>query len=325
MTKINTNEFKQNLVVCKTNESAKIPYKEHSIDSGYDIFIPKFDSVIDVLNCIKSAPLEFTSDALTVAYIQKLNIKLTVSEKFSKGMFGQLMDTVTQDEFTIYELMNKYITSLNSIINSLLVNVNLQVTGSNCRLDNKEDFFNYIKGNSGRVIPDLNFGMIFYQVNNISMDEKKYNSLSETVFPKLVEVGKEQGIDFQIGFEWTSPKLGIMVAPSEGVLIDTYLRMSVSPGHDLVVNNKSGIAAKKGLTVGAEIIDSGYFGHVFINLYNNTNHYVPITSEEKITQILIRGIGLSDIEVITEDEMIEYSTTFNEFTARGEGNLGSTN
>lgn len=322
---ISEEKFKDGLIVSRSDERAIMPSKKHSIDSGYDIFIPKFESVVDVIETIQTTPLEFTSDNLTVSYIQKLNVRVTIGEAFSKAVFGTLLDTITQDEFTIYEMMTKYTSSMNNVISNILISGNLQVNGNNCRLNNKRDFFDYVKGQSGRNIPDFELDLTFYQVNNISMDADKYNQLSKNLFPKIQEAGKAQGIDFNISFEWDKPKLGVMIPPQEGVLINSYLRMSVKPGYDIVVNNKSGIASRKGLTVGAEIIDSGYFGRVFINLYNNTANYVPIFSEEKITQVIVRDVNLLNITELTEEEMTEYSKEFDVYTSRKDGKMGSTN
>ena len=60
----------------------------------------------------------------------------------------------------------------------------------------------------------------------------------------------------------------ITVAPGESVLLPTGLRFGVPHGYMLEVKNRSSVAAKLNLVVGACVIDSGYDGEVFINVHN---------------------------------------------------------
>ena len=62
--------------------------------------------------------------------------------------------------------------------------------------------------------------------------------------------------------------IGQWVEPGKGVLLQTGLRFEVPHGYMLEVKNRSSVAAKYGLLVGACVIDSGYDGEVFINLHN---------------------------------------------------------
>ena len=60
----------------------------------------------------------------------------------------------------------------------------------------------------------------------------------------------------------------IPVHPNQSVLVPTGLRFGVPHGYMLEVKNRSSVAAKLNLVVGACVIDSGYDGEVFINVHN---------------------------------------------------------
>ena len=67
-------------------------------------------------------------------------------------------------------------------------------------------------------------------------------------------------------------------------LIPTGLKVEVPEGHMLEIKNKSGIASKRQLVVGACVIDPGYDGEIFINLHNVGYETQVIQPGEKIAQ-----------------------------------------
>ena len=60
----------------------------------------------------------------------------------------------------------------------------------------------------------------------------------------------------------------IEMAPGQSMLFATGLRFGIPHGYMLEVKNRSSMASKRSLIVGARVIDSGYDGEVFINLHN---------------------------------------------------------
>lgn len=111
----------------------------------------------------------------------------------------------------------------------------------------------------------------------------------------------------------------IKVNPHEGVLIPSGVRVVVPSGHALVAFNKSGVAVKQQLVVGACVVDDGYVGEVHINVINTTNRVQDITSGMKLAQFVILPINSEDIELIGNEEYSAY-----ENTDRGAGGFGST-
>lgn len=79
----------------------------------------------------------------------------------------------------------------------------------------------------------------------------------------------------------------IILNPNARVLIPSGLRMHILDDSTYVkIENKSGVASKKGLVVGANVIDAGYTGEVHINLINTSWDNVRIDYGEKIVQAI---------------------------------------
>lgn len=88
----------------------------------------------------------------------------------------------------------------------------------------------------------------------------------------------------------------------------------------LVAFNKSGLAANKGLTVTAQVVDADYTGEVHIGLQNNSEKEVIFKEGDKIGQFLHLDLYLSQMVEISHDDYIEISSN----SDRGEGGFGST-
>ena len=88
----------------------------------------------------------------------------------------------------------------------------------------------------------------------------------------------------------------------------------------LEVKNRSSVAAKSSLIVGACVIDSGYNGEVFVNLHNIGETERIIYPGEKIAQVVL--IPVTPFRVLeTEGELYSDAVTISN---RGDGALGST-
>jgi len=107
------------------------------------------------------------------------------------------------------------------------------------------------------------------------------------------------------------------IPPGESRILPTGLKVEVPPNHMFEIKNKSSVAAKKQLLVGACVVDCGYDGEVFVNLHNIGNETQKIAPGQKIAQAVL-------IPVVTCD-IIECGTdTLNDNSTRGVGALGST-
>ena len=108
------------------------------------------------------------------------------------------------------------------------------------------------------------------------------------------------------------------IYPGNTNLFATGLKIGVPPGHMLEIKNKSGVAFKQQLVVGACVVDSGYNGEVFVNLHNIGNTVKVIEPGQKLAQAVLVLIETPDVEEIQEDNV------YGDATDRGDGGFGST-
>jgi len=92
----------------------------------------------------------------------------------------------------------------------------------------------------------------------------------------------------------------------------------IPTGWAVVFHNKSGIATKKRLVVGAHVIDSEYREEWILNLHNLSDDNVHIRFGQKIVQGLVVNVPPVDILEITAEEFATYLDT------ERKGGFGST-
>ncbi len=158
----------------------------------------------------------------------------------------------------------------------------------------------------------------------------KYTKIREVKSPSR---GTEQsaGIDFFVPEEWNNGQ-PFSVEPGGRVLIPSGIKVNVPSGYALIAFNKSGIASKTGLTVGACVVDEDYQGEIHINMINtnqptetfngvayaaNSGH-VTITPGDKLVQFILIPVNYANPEETSLEEL------YTEVSERGEGGFGST-
>tara|TARA_R110000824_G_scaffold107651_3_gene254082 strand:+ start:3705 stop:4208 length:504 start_codon:yes stop_codon:yes gene_type:complete len=114
----------------------------------------------------------------------------------------------------------------------------------------------------------------------------------------------------------------VEIKPGECAVLATGYRFGVPHGYMLEIKNRSGIAAKRSLIVGACVVDSGYDGEVFVNLHNIGTKTQIIEPQTKIAQaVMTPVVHFRALETASGDLYDWYPITISE---RGEGSLGST-
>jgi len=111
----------------------------------------------------------------------------------------------------------------------------------------------------------------------------------------------------------------VLIGPGERFLIPSGIHVNLDPDIVQIAFNKSGIASKKGLVLGACVIDSDYQGEIHINIINTSNHIVKISQGEKIVQFIELLTGYSKLEQLPLEEL------YDKKSERGGGGFGSTN
>lgn len=114
----------------------------------------------------------------------------------------------------------------------------------------------------------------------------------------------------------------VVIDPGQSAVLSTGLKFGVPHGYMLEVKNRSSVAAKQSLLVGACVIDSGYDGEVFINLHNVGTMPRYIKAGDKIAQVVMVPVVHFRAMATAEDNLYQwYPITISD---RGDGALGST-
>ncbi|MHA3788454.1 dUTP diphosphatase [Flavobacterium hauense] len=108
----------------------------------------------------------------------------------------------------------------------------------------------------------------------------------------------------------------IVLAPLGRAIVKTGLFIELPIGYEAQVRPRSGLAAKKGVTVlnSPGTIDADYRGEIGVILVNLSNEPFTIENGERIAQLIIarhERAEWNEVEALTE-------------TSRGEGGFGST-
>lgn len=127
---------------------------------------------------------------------------------------------------------------------------------------------------------------------------------------------KSAGIDLFIpnDFEYRT------LSPGQSILIPAGLKANVPENYAFIAFNKSGVATKKHLAVGACVIDEDYQGEIHIHVYNYGTDTVTINPGEKIIQCVLVPVLYEDVEIVQSEEDLWEGV----ITDRGEGGFGST-
>ena len=112
--------------------------------------------------------------------------------------------------------------------------------------------------------------------------------------------------------------LRIIIPAGEQINIPSGIKVNILDKNTyLEANNKSGIATKYHLVVGACVVDADYQGEVHLNLLNVGNCEVELVAGMKIVQFIHKYYIHTDLEEISVDE-------YNSLKAsdRGDGGFG---
>jgi len=130
----------------------------------------------------------------------------------------------------------------------------------------------------------------------------------------------DAGLD--LFFNPESIEAAVRIAPGESKLFQTGIRVGVPHGYMLEIKNRSSVASKRSLLVGACVVDSGYDGEIFVNLHNVGTEEQIIAKHDKIAQaVMVPVVHFRALETGTGDLYNWHPITISD---RGTGALGST-
>jgi len=120
------------------------------------------------------------------------------------------------------------------------------------------------------------------------------------------------GIDFYVPEDFTTKIIGI----GDSVLVPSGIKASIPTGYMWLALNKSGVATKLGLQVGAQVVDEDYEGEIHLHVTKITHGTVKIEPGMKLIQLVLIPVSYENIELV--DELQSRNTQ------RGSGGFGST-
>ena len=120
------------------------------------------------------------------------------------------------------------------------------------------------------------------------------------------------GIDFFIPDDF----IPLLLEAGGSINIPAGIRVRFEDGFAFVAMNKSGVALKKNLQVGACVIDSDYTGEIHLHVTNIGQDVQMIKAGDKLVQFLMLKIDLPEVVELDKWEDVE--------TERGDGGFGST-
>jgi dUTP pyrophosphatase len=108
----------------------------------------------------------------------------------------------------------------------------------------------------------------------------------------------------------------IRLEPGKSCMVPTGLSFEIPVGYEIQVRPRSGLAAKKGITVlnTPGTVDADYRGEVKVILINLGTEMFEINDQERIAQMVLCPVLQAKMELVTELSD----------TARGVGGFGST-
>jgi len=148
----------------------------------------------------------------------------------------------------------------------------------------------------------------------------KFTKIRDVKSPKRAN-STDAGIDFFIPNDWDDIDMiggEKTILPCDSVLIPSGVKVDVPEGYALVAFNKSGVATKKGLQVGACVVDCGYQGEVHFHLTNVSSTTTYLAPGDKIIQFVLLQLGNPEVIEVKPSEL------YADDSSRGQGGFGST-
>ena len=147
--------------------------------------------------------------------------------------------------------------------------------------------------------------------------------------PEFADYFMELNAKYNVKFFYADGELepaGFVIAPHSQALIPSGIKVIINdPLTYLDAENKSGVATKKSLLVGAQVVDASYRGEVHINVHNVSNDTVNVEFGEKLVQFIQKEYRETEWEEVfpaVYDTLAEKDVE--KGMKRGTGGFGST-
>ena len=123
-----------------------------------------------------------------------------------------------------------------------------------------------------------------------------------------------RGSDFAAGLDLYTPR-DVVIPAGERVLVPLDIAIQL-PKHTFGhVLPRSGLAVKKGIHIGAGVIDEDYRGNVGVLLFNLSNETVTCSKGDRIAQLVVKPYIGVEVEKVDENQL--------DHSGRNHGGFGS--
>ena len=89
--------------------------------------------------------------------------------------------------------------------------------------------------------------------------------------------------------------------PNSSTSIPAGLKISIPTGYALIAFNKSGIAVKHNVIVGACVIDEDYVNEIHLHVINVGSDPVNIVAGQKLIQVLLVPVNYAEVNVTNSE------------------------
>lgn len=138
-----------------------------------------------------------------------------------------------------------------------------------------------------------------------------------------VLISKNSNLDEWTNERWKSSngyEFIIKIKPHGKINLPSGIKLDIGDKDSFIeIKNKSGIASKTGLVIGACVIDANYQGEIHINLLNTSDREVILHSGQKIAQAVQIPLIRTQWNKISNEEYDQIGKT-----DRNSGGFGST-
>lgn len=181
--------------------------------------------------------------------------------------------------------------------------------------------FEYMKNKCIDSVKDWNTSEDTIKFIECVFDEIKSNGPESAFLSALSLYNKyvfgSDGYEFGINYQ-NSNVAELILKPGQGINIPSGISANIPHGYAIDFRNKSGIATKKNLVVGAELVDEDYTGIMHLNIHNIGNKSVRISCGMKIAQAVFEKTYYDELNIVNSDTHLDKKTD------RGAGGFGST-
>ena len=149
----------------------------------------------------------------------------------------------------------------------------------------------------------------------------QYHMLRGSKFPPVRANPSDAGLDLR----WTPAEAAVTllrIEPGESALVPTGCTFGIPHGYMMEIKNRSSMAAKYNLIVGACVVDSGYDGEVFVNLHNIGKTSAVLEPGHRVAQAVIVPVVHARFVASETPDIYDWHPIT--ISNRADGALGST-